>query len=225
VLSDLPEATLAAIVVVAVAGLISVAELRRIARIDRVELLVAVLTGLVALVTNLLVGVLAGVLLTFYLVLRTLNHPRIVELRRPPGGSDLEPARSGDEEVPGLLALRIEGGLYTMNVRSVQAQIVARVDAAEPRPRVVLVDVRGTADTSVTVMDVFAETDQQLARRGVALWMAALPTAALAKARRTAAWPVWRDAGKLHASNRDALAAFDRIAARSPDPDEEEGSR
>ena len=112
--------------------------------------------------------------------------------------------------IPGLLVLRIEGRLYTMNVRGVQAAILTRAEAAQPAPRVVLVDVGGTADTSVTVMDVFAETDQQLATRGVALWVAALPTRAIEKAERSHAWTTWVDSGKVHPSVAAAVAAFEQ---------------
>jgi sulfate permease, SulP family len=199
-----------------VAGLISVPDLVRLWRIDRVELVVAVVTGATALATDLLVGAIVGVVLTLYLVLRVVNHPVVVELRRSPEGR-LEPARAADSLVPGLLALRIEGPLYTMNVRGVQSTVFARVAAADPRPDVVLLDARGASTASVTVMDVFAETDQQLARQGVELWVAALPTRALAMARRAPAWSAWADAGKLHESVDDALAAFaGRRSGRSP---------
>lgn len=210
VLSDLPQASLAAIVVVAVAGLVSLTELRRIARIDRVELFVALVTGGIAVVTNLLVGVIAGVIFTFYVVLRKLNHPVMVELRRPAEGGDLQPARPGDVSIPGLLVLRVEGGLYTMNIRGVQARIVELATSAEPTPRVMLLDARGAADISVTVLDVFVETDQQLATRGITLWVAALSTSALTKAKKGMTWPQWRDAGKVHATVEDAVAAFER---------------
>lgn len=209
VLDDLPEATLGAIVVVAVSGLISIPDLVRLGRIDPVELVIAVITGVTALATNLLVGVVAGVVLTLYLVLRAVNHPVVVELRRPATGGELEPARAGDQPVPGMLALRIEGALYTMNVRGVQAAILTRVDGARPPPHVVLVDVGGTADTSVTVMDIFAETDQQLAKRGVALWVAALPTRALQKVQRAPAWETWAESGKVHPSVSAAVRAFE----------------
>ena len=135
-LSDLPEATLGAIVLIAVSGLLGPHDLVRLGRIDPVELAVALVTAAVALTVGLLAGVGVGVVLTFYLVLRALNHPVVIELRRPPGGAGpLAPARPGDELVPGLLALRIEGGLYTVNVRGVQADIQARVDAMTPPPR------------------------------------------------------------------------------------------
>ena len=86
VLADLPEATLGAIVTVSVLGLISFSALARLGRIDPLELTIAVVTGVIALLTNLLVGVLVGVLLTFYFVLRALDHPVVSELRRTPEG-------------------------------------------------------------------------------------------------------------------------------------------
>ena len=208
-LSDLPQATLGAIVLVAVTGLISFRDLARLARLDRVEFVVAVITGAIALLTNLLVGVAAGVVLTFYLLLRLLDHPVVVELRRPPSGGDLETTREGDEAIPGLLVLRIEGTLYTVNIHVVQRQILAQVSAQSRPPEVVLVDVGGTVATSVTVMDVFAETDQQLRQDGVTLWVAALPQRAVTVARRTAAWERWATAGRLHRSVSEAVKAFE----------------
>jgi len=49
------------------------------------------ITGVVALVVNLLAGVLVGVVLTFYYVLSVLNQPIVVELRRPAGGHEFFP--------------------------------------------------------------------------------------------------------------------------------------
>lgn len=211
VLSDLPEAVLGAIVVVAVGGLISIPAFVRLGRIDRVELVIAVLTAVAAVAVDMLVGVIVGVVLTFWFVLRTLNHPVIAELRRSPATGELEPARQGDVPVAGLLVLRIEGGLYTLNIRRVQAEIYARA-ATDPPPSVVLLDAGGTADASVTVMDVVTETDQHLAKQGVSLWVAALPARALEKAQRTAAWSTWADAGKLHRTVTDAVAAYENGA-------------
>ncbi len=209
VLSDLPKATLASIVTVAVLGLISFFDLGRVARVDRVELIVALVTAVVALVTNLLFAVVAGVVLTLYLVLRRLNHPVILELQRPPGGAALEPARPGDVPVPGMLVIRIEGGLYTMNIRGVQAEIYRRVDEADPPPEVVLLDVGGTADTSVTVLDVMAESDQQLASSGTTLWVAQLPTRAIEKARHLAAWSSWMSSGRVFTTVEEAVETFE----------------
>jgi len=210
ILSNLPQATLGSLVVVSVLGLINVDELRRLGTIDPIEAVVAGVTAFFALAFNLLVGVVVGVFLTLYFVLRALNHPVIVELRRPPGGGELERAREGDRQVPGMLVLRIEGGLYTLNVRGVQAGILERASSMDPPPKVVLLDVGGTADTSVTVMDVMAETDHVLRRSGSGLWVANIPTRAEEKARRAAMWEEWSGEGKLHPSVTSAVAAFEQ---------------
>ncbi len=213
VLHDLPQTSLAAIVLVVVLGLISVSELARLWRVDRVELFVAAVTGAAALVIGLLAGVLIGVLLTFYLLLRAINHPVVVELRRARGSAAMLPPPDGSEAIPGLLVLRVEGPLYTANVRSVQTELLARAEDADPR--VVVVDVGGTADTSITVMDVFVETNQRLEQLGVTLWFAALPTRVLQKAARTGVWADWVADGRIHASVGAAVRDYERGIARS----------
>jgi high affinity sulfate transporter 1 len=209
VLSDLPEATLGAIVVVAVLGLINFEELGRFWRIDRLELVVAAVTALFALVFNLLVGTVVGVIMTFYFVLRALNHPQVHELMRSEGSTELFPARPGDEPIPGLLVLRVEGGLYTLNVRRVQDEIYRRFEERDPKPAVVLLDVGATVDTSVTVMDAMLEVDQHLLREGSVLWLASIPERAEEKARRVELWEEWVSDGRIHRSVAEAVRAFD----------------
>lgn len=208
VLSDLPAATLGAIVIFSVLGMLQLTNLKRIGTIDPLELWVAAITAFFALGFNLLVGVMVGVFLTLYFVLRALNHPVVMELRRPPGVGELVPAREGDLPVPGMLVLRMEGGLYTLNVRGVQSQILERA-SIEPTPEVVLLDVGGTADTSVTVMDVMAETDHMLQRMGSLLWVANIPTRAMEKARRTEMWAPWYGSGRIHPTVAAAVTAFE----------------
>jgi SulP family sulfate permease len=139
------------------------------------------------------------------------RHPypppvRGLDGERSPRKGELIPAAE-TVAVPGMLLLRIEGGLYTLNIRRVQADICTRVATAVPRPSVVVLDVGGTADTSVTVMDIIVETDRHLAKDGVALWVAAIPSRALVKAKRTEAWSAWVATGKLHRTVADAVGA------------------
>ncbi len=80
-LSDLPEATLGCMVVVAVLGLIKPAELVRLWRLGRVEFWVAAITALSGLCFGLLVAVAVGVGLTLFLVLYELDHLGVTELQ------------------------------------------------------------------------------------------------------------------------------------------------
>jgi sulfate permease, SulP family len=206
-LDDLPEATLGAIVLVAVVGLIKPTELAFLARFDRLELFVALLTAAVGLTAGLLVAVAVGVAANLLLVLRELNHPDVDELRASPDGT-LVPAADGLAATPGLLVLRIGAPLYTANVREAQRQIVGRVEAAEPPPRVVVVDATVVGRLSVTTLQVFRELDQELRDRGVELWIASLPPRALEQARTAPGWDAMDRAGRLHPTARAALDAF-----------------
>jgi high affinity sulfate transporter 1 len=103
VLDDLPQATLAALVIVAVLGLINPAELAFLARFDRIELFVALLTAAVGLTAGLLVAVAVGVVANLLLVLHELNHVDIDELRPLADGSlvPVAPEVPGAAERPG----------------------------------------------------------------------------------------------------------------------------
>ncbi len=206
-LDDLPEATLGAMVFVAVLGLIRPSELAFLARFDRLELFVALLTAAVGLIAGLLVAVAVGVAANLLLVLRELNHPDVDELRPAPDGSFL-PAADGLAPTPGLLVLRIGAPLYTANAREVQRQILGRVDAADPIPDVVVVDATVVGRLSVTTLQVFRELDQELRDQGVELWIASLPPRALEQARKAPGWDAMERAGRLHPTARAALDAF-----------------
>jgi MFS superfamily sulfate permease-like transporter len=180
------------------------------------EFWLAATTAFFALAFNLLIGVLVGVFLTIYFVLRALNHPVVVELRRAPEGDELLPARDGDEAVPGMLILRVEGGLYTLNVRGVQTRILEQAATMDPPPHVVLLDAGATVDTSVTVLDVMAETDHMLQRIGSEMWVANIPTRAEEKARRTEMWEMWAASGKVHPTVASAVARFEAGDSNRP---------
>lgn len=207
VLDDLPEATLGALVIVAVLGLIRPSEIAFLARFDRIELFVALLTAGVGLTAGLLAAVAVGVAANLLLVLRELNHARVDELRPGPDGT-LVPATQELSPIEGLLVLRVAAPLYTANARVVQRQIVGRVDDADPTPDVVLVDATVVGRLTVTVLSVFRELDQQLRDRGVEMWISSLPPDALRQAHVAPGWAELDRAGRLHATTRRAVAAY-----------------
>ena len=173
ILSDLPEATLGAMVFVAVIGLISPKEVLRFWRFSKVEFSVLATTAVAGLVWGLLAAVAVGVLLTLVLLLHELNRADLDELRFAPNGS-LRPTQPGDTAVPGLLILRSRGPLYTANARTHQRHIIERVDAADPIPQVVLLDGTAVGGLTLTIAGVLRDLDEQLQQRGIEMWSAAL---------------------------------------------------
>jgi high affinity sulfate transporter 1 len=204
VLSKLPQATLGCMVVVAVIGLIKPSEFVRLWRLDRIEFWVAVATAVAGLWFGLLVAVLVGVLLTFGLVLRELDRIGFTELQPTADGSDVHVAGVHTAPEPGLLLLRLDGPLYTANVRAANRRMLAAVDAAE-HPRVLVVEVSAQNMVPVSVIDEFEELDQNLRDRKVELWVAGLTPRALATVRLTPRWHELDDEGRLFPT---ALAAF-----------------
>lgn len=213
ILSDLPQATLGCMVVVAVIGLIRPADLRRLWQLDRIEFWVAVTTAVAGLVLGLLAAVLIGVVLTLFLVLRELNRIGVTELQPTTAGDDLDVAGPTTEPVPGLLVLRLDGPLYTANVRGAHRHVLAAVDDA--RPSTLVLDVSALGLVSVTVIDRFRDLEAELVARGVTFWVAALPPRALETARQLPRWDDLSTAGRIFPTALAAVRHF-RLQQRRP---------
>ncbi len=207
VLSDLPEATLGCLVMVAVLGLIEPAELVRFWQLSRIEFWVMAVTAGSGLVFGLLTAVLVGVVLTLLLVLIELDRIDVTELQPTLDDRDMEPAGSRTHEVPGLLVLRVDGPLYTANVRSTNRKIAAAV-AARPGTSVVVVDTSAMAKVTLAVVDEMPELERDLSDLGATLWIAALTPDVLRLARQTPRWAELDDANRLHRTARAAMEAF-----------------
>jgi SulP family sulfate permease len=191
VLSLLPQATLAAIVFVAVMGLIDVKGLIRLSRLSPVEFWIALVTAVIGLSVGLLAAVAVGVVLTLVMVLHELNRPRVDVLSS-------DPSRS-------RLALKLESPLYTANVLSTIRALQDEIEAAG-RPARVVLDVSVLRILSVMVIDSFTDLDREMAGLGVELHFAGLPEASLERARKTAWWQKVEETHRAHASVEEALA-------------------
>jgi SulP family sulfate permease len=205
---NLPQATLGAVVIVAVAGLVDLEVLRRIRaiRVRDFGLALVALAGVLAL------GVLQGVLLAVVVSMLTLiygaNHPPIEVLGRKPGtGSwrDLD-RHPGDETVPGLMVVRPVASIYFANGPRVRRRLLDLVDAAAPRPQVVVVDLGAVPDIDVTALEVLAGLDADLGQRGITLWLANLNARPLDMLRRLPAAAAL--VPRLFREVDDAVASF-----------------
>jgi SulP family sulfate permease len=115
VFSVLPKPVLAALIIEAVVmGMMDVPEMRRLARVQRFDFWIAV----TAIVGTLLVGVLAGVIigigLSLIWLISVATRPRMPLLGREPGGQAFRELdeHPGDEQFPGVVVLRLDGGLF-----------------------------------------------------------------------------------------------------------------
>ena len=139
-LANLPKATLAAVVLTAVAGLIDVRELRRLWRVSRPDFVAATVALAGVLLLGILEGILLAALVSVLIMLIRASRPDVAFLGRVPGTtlySDI--ARHPENEtIPGVLVFRPDGSLLYVNADNVLGTVLARL-ASEPPGSVRLV--------------------------------------------------------------------------------------
>jgi high affinity sulfate transporter 1 len=172
---NLPNAVLGAIVIAAALGLIDIDELRRYWRWRRTDFFIAVTAMVGVLLTTVLVGMVAAMLLSVLFLLYRASRPYVAVLGLMPG----QPPSFGDlnrhpdaTAIPGLVIIRLDAPLYFFNANVAKAQILGIVGRQEPPPSAVLVDVAATADIDVTTTDMLFELLADLQARDVELLLA-----------------------------------------------------
>ncbi len=139
---NLPNTVLAAVVLVAVLGLIDVRELRHLFRVSRLDFAAAVVALAGVLLLGILDGVIFAVVASLVMVLQRSATPHVAFLGRIPGTnrfSDL--ARHPDNEpVPGVLIFRVEAPLLYFNADHVQRTVLERVRSQSDGLHVVVCD-------------------------------------------------------------------------------------
>jgi high affinity sulfate transporter 1 len=130
-LANLPTVVLAAIVLVAVRGLIDLRALRHLWHVSRLEFKIS----MVALVGVLLLGILKGVLLaaiaSLLFLLAGAARPHVAFLGRIPSTrrySDLE-RHPDNEELPGIVIFRVESSVLYFNAEHVRQVVWERLQA------------------------------------------------------------------------------------------------
>ena len=171
----MPQATLAAVVIVYSVGLISLDGFRSILAVRRTEFLWAV----VALAGVLLLGTLQGILVAIVVSVVALGqqvaNPPVYVLGRKPGTNvfrPVSPEHPEDETFPGLLLVRPEGRIFFLNAQRIGERIRRLVD--EYHPRVVVLDLSGVFDLEYSALLAFTEAEQRLRENGVIGWLAGL---------------------------------------------------
>jgi MFS superfamily sulfate permease-like transporter len=128
-LDDLPKATLAAIVLAAVAGLIDIRALVHMWKVSRLDFYAAATALGAVLILGILQGILLAASASILLLLFRASHPHVAYLGRVPGTnrySDLL-RHSENEMLPGIIAFRPEASLMYVNADSVLASVLRRV--------------------------------------------------------------------------------------------------
>jgi high affinity sulfate transporter 1 len=167
---SLPEAVLAAIVLIAVKGLIDLKELRYLWHASRIDFGAAGVALVGVLLMGVLDGVLVAVLASVVMVLGRAARPHVAFLGRIPGTerfSDI--ARHPENEaIPGVLAFRVEASLVYFNVDHVLETVLRRTQSESGLQRVVY-DLSNTPYVDVAGARMLRRLHSELASKQIEL--------------------------------------------------------
>ncbi|MEN9904918.1 MAG: hypothetical protein RLZZ555_1483 [Pseudomonadota bacterium] len=217
ILRHVPQPVLAAIVVVAVLGLIKPREFLRLWRISRIEAGIAGSTFLITLLAapQLYWGVLAGVLMALSHFLYQRLHPRIIEVGQHQDGSlrdrhlwTLPPLASH------CYALRMDAALDFASAAEFERAIVERLTQF-PDTRHVCLFAQPINRIDATGIDVFLKVSAQLQAHGITLHISGMKLP-VEKALHKAGW---RSEGSqlLYRTEQEAVLALARLRPEADD--------
>jgi len=170
-LANLPNVVLAAIVLVAVKGLINIRELRHVWRVSRFEFAVSMVAFAAVLLLGILKGVIVAVLVSMLLLIRRAAHPHVAFLGRIPGTrifSDIE--RNPDNEaIPYVMAFRTEASLLYFNIEHVRNAVWQKIRASTEPVRLVVCDLSISPTVDLAGARMLATLHTELEAAGIAL--------------------------------------------------------
>jgi sulfate permease, SulP family len=211
----MPEATLAAVVIVYSIGLIQPVEFGAILRVRRTEFTWA-LTAFAGVV---LLGTLKGILVAIVVSLVALAYqsavPPVYALGRKPGTNVFRPLSKEhpeDETFPGLLLVRLEGRIYFLNAELIGQKIRTLIEETEPR--VVALDLSNVPDFEYTALKMLAEGAARVLKEGISPWLVGFNPGVLAMVQRSPLGTILgHDAMQFNLEM--AVAKYEALSAKS----------
>jgi len=180
-ISRMPEATLAAVVIVYSIGLIQPSEFAAILKIRRTEFTWALTAFAGVILLGTLMGIFVAIVVSLVALAYQVAAPPVYVLGRKPGTNVFRPLSNEhpeDETFPGLLLLRLEGRVFFANAELIGQRM--RVLADQWQPKVIGIDFSNVPDLEYTALKMLGEGEKKQRERGVSLWLVALNPKVLA---------------------------------------------
>jgi SulP family sulfate permease len=156
----LPQATLAAIIIAAVVGLVDVRGFRQLWRIDQGDAQLAIVGFAAVTVLGVLPGIVIAVIASLLAVIRRAYRPRVAVLGRAIGEASTDEDyrfRSIDrhpeyETIPGLVLFRFSNELFFANASFFRNETLRLLAASDPPARTVLIDASAISHLDTTAV-------------------------------------------------------------------------
>jgi SulP family sulfate permease len=212
--ASLPNAALGAIIVMAVIGLIDVAEMRHIAKVKRTDLIGLSVAFFATLALGIEIGIVVAIIASMLVVFARMSMPHSAVLGHVEGTTSYRNiARFPEAEViDGVRILRIDAALSFVNAVNVKKLILSHADAVADEPRALVLVASGINDLDATGAEMLHELLPEIRERGVSLHLTDVKGPVRDVLRDAGIWDHLGD--RIHTSTNDALLAIaaDRAA-------------
>ena len=171
---NLPEAVLAAIVMVAVAGFVKIADFKRLRQISRLEFNVAMVAFVGVLLLGILKGVTVSAIASILFLLRLMARPHVSVLGRIQGSTRFSDSirHPSNERFPGLFLFRVEAPLLYFNVNAVSSSVLEALHRETTPVRLAVCDLSTSPYIDAAGAKMLEHLMEELAREGIQLKVA-----------------------------------------------------
>jgi sulfate permease, SulP family len=211
----LPRAVLAAIVVVAVAGLVDAAGARRAWRTDRWDFAMLVVTFGATLGLGVELGIALGVGSSLLLLVARTARPHVTELGLVAGTDHYRNVDRFDTITdPRVLLVRVDAALLFATAPTVTRHLEALAAARDDRLRTVVLDASAVSDIDGDGVHVLDDLERTFHDRSVELHVVTVRGPVRDALRRAQRWHLWTEQGRVH---EDIDAALHAVGVRIGD--------
>jgi len=184
-LAYLPQATLAATIIVAVLSLVDLSVIRRAWRFGRSDFSAVSITILVTLVLGVESGVACGMLVSLGLHLLRTSRPHMAVVGELPGTAHYRNVKRHQVLTrPEILSLRVDESLYFANAGYVEDRLLELL-AERPQVRHVILLCTGVNEIDLSAVEVLEAINSRLLERGITLHLSEVKGPVMDLLRRT----------------------------------------
>ncbi len=173
-LRNLPDAVLAAIVMVAVAGFVKISDFKRLRQISRLEFNVAMVAFVGVLLLGILKGVTISAIASILFLLRMMARPHVSVLGRIQGSTRFSDSirHPSNERFPGLFLFRVEAPLLYFNVNAVNSSVLEALHSETTPVKLAVCDLSTSPYIDAAGAKMLAQLVEELEREGIQLKVA-----------------------------------------------------
>jgi SulP family sulfate permease len=215
-LTSLPNAALGAVIIMAVIGLVDVAEMRHIAKVKRSDLIGLGIAFFATLILGIELGIAVAVVASMLVVFARMSTPHFAVLGHVDGTTSYRNVERFPEAqtTDGVRIVRIDAALSFVNALNVKRLLLDQAETLDTSPRSLVLDASGINDIDATGAEMLTEVIAELDERNIRLFLTDVKGPVRDVLWRAGIWEQLDD--RIFTSTNDAITAV-RASRSAPE--------